>query len=80
MAGKEYKETNLEYVVCFEPEVNGFTVRATTDSRYPRFIKVASFSTFEEAHWFIDFIKDCGGYDEYMNEVRTYNRKGEKVE
>ena len=62
----------LQYIVAFEKPNGGFTVRANTDVSQVRFIPVAAFNSFEEADWFIDFVKDCGGFQKWKEFANSW--------
>ena len=61
----------LEYVVAYEPAVDGFTVRVPTDVSENRFIAIASFRSFEEAHWLITEIRKLGGLKAWENHIKS---------
>ena len=49
-----------EYVIAYEPAVDGLTIRANTDVCPARFRPVASYDTFEEADSVIREIRKVG--------------------
>ena len=52
----------LEYVVAYEMDVDGLTIRDPYDVSKVRFETVAAFPTYEQAHWLIRYIETHGGY------------------
>lgn len=49
-----------EYVIAYEPSVNGLTIRVNTDVSPVRFRPVSSYDTFEEANEAMAEIRKVG--------------------
>lgn len=60
----------LGYVVAWERDVKGLTVRNPQDVSPSRFDAVAAFPSYDEAREFIRLVEDgCGGYREWLRRV-----------
>ena len=68
--GRTSDAERLTYVVAYEPDVDGFTVRDIHDVSPARFEAVAVFGSYEEADWLIRHIKKCGGLDAWRKSCR----------
>lgn len=56
------------YNIAFEKDTKGFTIRTPDDLSLERFIPIAGFNTYEQAEYFLDYIKKKGGID-FLNDV-----------
>lgn len=65
--GRPDARERLGYVVAWEPDVDGMTVRDPKDVSPARFEAVGAFPTFETAHAFIRLIeREYGGYEGWV--------------
>lgn len=56
------------YNIAFEKDTKGLTIRASDDLSLERFIPIAGFSAYEQAEYFLDYIKKKGGID-FLNDI-----------
>ena len=59
---------SFEYNIAWEKATGGFTIRANTDLSTIRFIPIAGFNSYEQAEYFLRFIKEKGGI-EFLDKV-----------
>ena len=60
--GRSDARDGMGYVVAWEPDVDGLTIRDPRDVSRVRFVPVAAFPTYEAAHAFVRMITaDSGG-------------------
>lgn len=51
----------FEYSIAFEKDTCRFTIRANTNLSDSRFIPIVGFNSYEQAEYFLKFIKEKGG-------------------
>lgn len=51
----------FEYSIAFEKDTGRLTIRANTDLSDSRFIPIVGFNSYEQAEYFLKFIKENDG-------------------